>query len=472
MTDKTPRVRFAPSPTGYMHVGNLRTALFNWLFARNQNGTFVIRFEDTDQQRLIEDAADYIMDSLEWLGLDWDEGPRVDGHYGPYWQSQRLDKYREHAESLLEQGRMYRDWTPPKDLDTMRKAAQQEKRPFKIDREQLQTDGSPDDPHVLRFAIDETYDPQWEDVVYGHQSQTGDQLDDFVCIKSDGWPTYNFANVIDDYLMDITHVLRGDEFLSSTPKFLQIYAAFGWEPPRFAHVPPVYGPDKAKLSKRHGALGALEYRDLGYLPEALVNFLATLGWNDGTTQEIYTPEELQQKFSLERIQKSPAVFDSQRLDWISGNHIRGLGIEELSRKAEPFWPESAHDAPKDYKKHVLTLVHERLKYFGEIPEVTWFFFEDPKEYPRQLDPDKTRRWVPEVVSAIEESDFSEADLETRLRELVDKLDVKTGELFKVVRISITGQTAAPGLFETMHALGKDRVMRRLQTVLSYSQRVG
>lgn len=468
---KAPRVRFAPSPTGYMHVGGFRTALFNWLFARNQNGTFILRFEDTDRERLVEDAADYIMDGLEWLGLHWDEGPRIGGDYGPYWQSERLDRYQKHAETLLEQGWLYRDWTPPEELERMRQAAQKEKRPFKVDRSQLTTDGSPDEPHVLRFAIDESYDPSWDDVVYGQQSRKGNELDDFVCIKSDGWPTYNFANVVDDHLMDVSHVLRGDEFLSSTPKFLQLYAAFGWEPPVFVHVPPVYGPDKAKLSKRHGALGALEYRDHGYLPEALINFLATLGWNDGTTQEIYTAGELVERFSLERIQKSPAVFDSQRLDWISGHHIRALSLDDLSQRAEVFWPDAARDATVDYKRHVLTLVHERLKYLGELPDVTWFFFADPNEYPEQLDMDNVRRWLPCVLETIESSDFSESDLEERLRGLVEEMDVKTGELFKVIRISITGQTAAPGLFETMHALGKETVMRRLNAVLSRGQNV-
>jgi glutamyl-tRNA synthetase len=471
MSEQVPRVRFAPSPTGYMHVGGLRTALFNWLFARNQGGTFILRFEDTDQARVIEDAAASIMDSLQWLGLDWDEGPRAGGAHGPYWQSQRLQFYQEHAETLLEQGRIYRDWTLPQDLEAMRKAAQKEKRPFKVDRSQLKTDGSPDEPHVLRFAIDESHDPAWDDVVYGRQSRAGSELDDFVCLKSDGWPTYNFANVVDDHLMDISHVLRGDEFLSSTPKFLQLYAAFGWQTPSFVHVPPVHGPDKTKLSKRHGALGALEYRNWGYLPGALINFLATLGWNDGTTQEIFTPTELIDRFSLARIQKSPAVFDEGRLDWINGHHLRALTLDELARRAKGFWPQFAQEATTNYKRQVLTLVHQRLKYLGELPDLTWFFFTDPAEYPEQLDMDNARQWLPRVLEAIESSDFSEADLEERLRGLVAELDVKTGELFKVIRISITGQTAAPGLFETMHVLGAETTRRRLNTVLSRAREV-
>lgn len=461
---KTPRVRFAPSPTGYMHVGGLRTALFNWLYARSQGGTFMLRFEDTDRQRLIEDAAENIMDSLQWLDLEWDEGPRIGGNSGPYWQSQRLDTYRQYAETLLEQGRLYRDWTPPEDLDAMRKAAQKDKRPFKVDREQLQTEGDPKQPHVLRFSIDTSFNPEWEDIVYGKQSQNGGELDDFVCIKSDGWPTYNFANVIDDHLMEITHVLRGDEFLSSTPKFLQVYAAFGWEPPRFAHLPPVLGPDKAKLSKRHGALGALEYRDLGYLPEALVNFLATLGWNDGTTQELFTVQELQQKFALERLQSSPAVFDQQRLNWMNGHYIRRLELDQLAEVADDFWPEAAAGVEANYKHQVLGLVHERLKYLRELPELTWFFFSEPQDYPQQLDTQAAEAWLPEVIKTLEASDFSEADLEERLRGLAARLEVKPGKLFQLIRISITGQTVAPGLFETLHVLGRETVLARLQTV--------
>ncbi len=469
MTNINPRVRFAPSPTGYLHIGGIRTALFNWLFASSQSGSFILRFEDTDQQRIVDDAADYIMESLQWLGLHWDEGPETNGTYGPYIQSQRQDIYRKHIDTLLKKELVYRDWTPPEELDAMRKAAQKAKQPFKVDRSQLKTDGGIDEPHVLRFAINQDMDPEWEDIVHGYLSHSGAELDDFVCIKSDGWPTYNFANVIDDYEMEITHVIRGDEFISSTPKFLQLYAALGWNPPRFAHVPPVLGPDKAKLSKRHGALGALEYRDWGYLPEALINFLATLGWNDGTTQEIYARDELQRTFTLERIQKSPAVFDSQRLDWINGCHIRKMDREDLLQKVEDFWPEEAHEFDAGYKRQVLSLVYERLKYFAELPELTWFFFVDPEEYPPQLNAEHVQQWLPEVIKVLHESDFSEEDLEARLRQLVADIEVKTGELFKVIRIAITGQTAAPGLFETMHTLGKEVTIRRLEYILTIAK---
>lgn len=464
MSKSAVRVRFAPSPTGYMHVGGVRTALFNWLFARAQNGSFLLRFEDTDQERLVADAANNIMESLQWLGIDWDEGPQVDGDYGPYWQSQRLHIYRRYAEQLLASGRMYRDWTPPEQLQAMRKEAQQAKRPFKVDRSQLITEGDPQKPHVFRFAIDPDFDPTWDDIVYGAQNHRAATLDDYVCIKSDGWPTYNFANVIDDHEMHISHVLRGDEFLSSTPKFLQLYAALGWKPPRFAHVPPVLGPDKAKLSKRHGALSVLEYRDQGYPPEALINFLATLGWNDGSTQELFTLHELIDRFQLERIQNSPAIFDMQRLEWMSGHHIRQMPTDKLLQQAARFWPPKAAHFDDTYKQHVLALVQERIKYWAELPDLSWFFFRDPDTYPKQLDYDFARQWLPTVIDKLNASDFSEDDLEQRLRALAADYDLKTGQLFQLIRISATGQTAAPGLFETLHVLGKEATLRRLHHV--------
>ena len=465
MKNENTRVRFAPSPTGFMHVGGLRTALFNWLFAKHTGGVFVLRFEDTDQERLVEGAAEYIMESLNWLGVKWDEGPQNGGGYGPYVQSERLDIYKKYADQLLSEGKLYRDWTPPEELAQMRKAAQKAKQPFKVDRNKLKTDGDLGQPHVLRLAIDQDFDPSWEDTVYGYQQHSGATLDDYVCIKSDGWPTYNFANVIDDHKMDITHVLRGDEFLSSTPKFLQLYSALGLNPPQFVHVPPVLGSDRAKLSKRHGALGALEYRDLGYPAEGLINFLATLGWNDGSTQELFSIDELIDKFELKRIHKSPAIFDQQRLNWMSGHHLRRASLENLTEQAEPFWPKAAQEYSNDYKKNVLSLIHDRLKYLGELPDVSWFFFTDPEEYPDKLDTSVAKDLTPKIISTLKDSNFNIEDLEQRLRALSDELDVKTGQMFQIIRITVTGQTAAPGLFETLNLIGKRATLRRLQKVL-------
>lgn len=465
------RTRFAPSPTGLQHLGGIRTALFNWLWAKHNDGTFILRFEDTDQSRQVVAAEQHIIDALEWLGLQPDEGGNQPGEAGPYKQSQRLDIYQQHAEQLLEQGGLYRDWTPPEQLAAMRKEAQQAKQPFRVRQDMLDTDGDPNEPHVLRFKVDTQGATTWQDVIRSEQSVESEEIDDFVAIKSDGFPTYNFANVIDDHLMEISHVIRGDEFLSSTPKHLQVYQAFGWEPPQFAHIPPVLGPDKAKLSKRHGAQEALVYKKEGYLPAALLNFLAGLGWNDGTDQEIFSVRELIEKFTLERVQKSPAIFDAEKLKFINGVHIRQLELSKLYAEVQPFWPEAAREYDDEYKKAVLELVHERLKYFAELPELTDFFFQRPdvestvrahKEFK-----DGGKRWLEEALAVLKNSDFTKEDLEDTLRQLAQELKTKPGKLFGLLRIAISGKTVAPGLFETMHVLGKDEVNSRIQSVLDH-----
>jgi glutamyl-tRNA synthetase len=294
-------------------------------------------------------------------------------------------------------------------------------------------------------------------------------LDDFVAIKSDGFPTYNFANVVDDHEMEISHVLRGSEFLSTTPKNILVYEAFGWDMPEFVHLPPVLGQDKAKLSKRHGAKSALEYEGMGYLPEAVFNFLASLGFNDGTTKEIYSRDELIKAFSLDRIQSSPAVFDADRLEWMNGVYIRNLSINELYDRATGFWPESAKNADEAYKKRVLGLVQERLKYLAELPELTDFFFVEPefdkKLIPKQLEQDRVKDLLKKVLGSLQKSDFSHDDLESRLRKLAEIEDVKTGPLFSLIRIAITGKTAAPGLFDTLNALGKEKSLHRLEKAI-------
>lgn len=450
------RVRFAPSPTGLLHLGSLRTALFTWLYARQQKGRFILRFEDTDRDRLVPKAIPYTQEALRWLGLDWDEGPLV--------QSQRLKLYRDHAEKLVEQGRAYRDWTPEKDLEAMRKIAQAAGVAFKVDREQLKTGGQLDQPHVIRFAIDPKFNPVWHDMVRGKLSQKGSELDDFVAIKSDGYPTYNFANVVDDHQMEISHVIRGEEFIASTPKFLQLYKALGWTPPQFAHLPPVLGSDKSKLSKRHGAEAALVYRDKGYLPEAITNFLALLGWNDGTEKEIFSPAELITAFSLDRVQRSPAVFDPERLNWFNGIYIRQLSVDQLLERAKGFWPPAAKRFDGQYKKRVLALVQERLKYLAELADLTDFFFTDPT-IDRKLLPKVSKDHLHQARKVLAASTFSEADLEQRLRKLVEDLDTKPGKLFQSIRVAITGETAAPGLFETLAVIGKKRSQERLDRAL-------
>lgn len=464
------RVRFPPSPTGYMHLGGLRTALFNYLFARHTNGTFILRIEDTDRERLIPEAVQHITDSLNWLGLTPDESPdNPNNLYGPYVQSERLKLYSDYAKELLKKDYAYKDFSTSERLSELRTEAQAAKKPFRFTEDMAQLKpAQPDDPYVIRFHIQPGGDVVWQDAVWGEQRWQRGVLDDFVAIKSDGYPTYNFANVIDDHLMEISHVFRGAEFLSTTPKNLLVYEAFRWEPPIYAHLPPVLGPDKAKLSKRHGAKSALEYRDAGYLPEAIVNYLASLGFNDGTTQEVYTRDELINAFSLDRIQSSPAVFDGSRLDWMSGLYIRQLSIDELAGRAKPFWPKSAEGASNSYKLRVLGLVQERLKFLAELGELTEFFFVEPKVdpnlLPKQLGTSRQKQLLALIVNELERSDFSEADIERRLRGLVSSEQIKPGHLFGLIRVAITGQTAAPGLFETLATLGKQESLKRLRSV--------
>ena len=476
---KPARVRFAPSPTGYLHVGSIRSGLFNWLWARHTGGVFVLRIEDTDRARLVEDAVDQINDSLEALGIAPDEGPRQGGKFGPYLQSERLDIYREHADKLLESGALYRCWCTSERLDKLRFEAQKAGVAFKYDRFCLKTENhkSESDPHVLRFKIPEK--PAvigWDDAVRDRLEFKITELDDFVAIKSDGYPTYHFANVVDDHLMEITHVLRADEWVPSTPKHILLFQAFGWIEPIYAHLPPVQGPDgKKKLSKRDGAQSVGEYIDEGYLPEALMSFLASLGWNDGTTQEIYTPQELIEKFTLERVQKSPAMFDRERLTWINGKLIRELSVDELFEHSQSFLPQSRKNYPPAYIKQALGLVQERLKFLSELPELTDFFFTDPTyddgtlaaeaASERYANPTFTQL-LTQTASALDSSDFSEADLETRLRKLAEDASVKPGILFSAIRITVTGKKAAPGLFETLNVLGRDITLKRLQNSIS------
>ena len=470
MTARPLRVRFAPSPTGIPHLGNIRSALFNYLIAKHSGGSFVLRFEDTDRERFVPEAAASISGSLDWLGINPDEGMMPDGsqkgEFGPYIQSERLDIYRRHADELIANQALYPCWCSPERLDGLRKDAQKSGVAFKYDRYCLDHPQSLDQPHVLRFFI--PTDPAvvaWDDIVKGRVEFHTADLDDFVAVKSDGFPTYHFAVVVDDHLMQISHVLRGDEWIPSTPKHLLLFLAFGWTAPEFVHLPQVLGPDKAKLSKRHGAKPALDYRDEGYLPEAVVNFLATLGWNDGSTQEIFSREDLVKAFTLERVQKSPAVFDSERLEWINGLYIRQMAPVALLKRCEGFWPDTAMDYDSDYRLSVLKLVQERLKYLGELGELTDFFFNDPAVdlgLVKGFTNAEARAHLKALFTLLDGCVWTHEAIETALRGYVEQHDLKTGQLFGLVRVAITGRTAAPGLFETMLVLGKVSVLRRLQ----------
>lgn len=467
------RTRFAPSPTGFMHVGGIRTALYAWLLAKQQDGQFILRIEDTDKAREVEGSIQHIINSLAWLGITADEGEGVGGPYAPYKQSDRLPIYLKYAQKLIDKGLAYADPYTPEQLDELRAQAKAEKRPFLFRDHRPENPPAWDGEKPLRFKVPEIKSYTWHDAVRGELSAGPEALDDLIIIKGDGFPTYNFAHIVDDFEMKVTHVIRADEFLASMPKYLSLYEALDITPPIFVTLPPIMAPDgRKKLGKRDGAKDVLDYKAEGYLPETMLNFLASMGWNDGTEQEIFTVDELIEKFSIERIQRGGAKFDPERLAWMNGQHIRHLSPDALALAVKDFWPDSAKDADDNYKKAALSLVHERLKFFAELPELTEFFFTDPElssdaftasKQTKKLDATERQDLFKAILTELEDSDFSEADLENRLRSLVERLNTKAGALFGIVRIAVTGSPVSPGLFETMHVLGRERVLRRLQT---------
>lgn len=475
MNNKPARTRFAPSPTGFMHVGSVRTALFAWLLAKQTNGQFILRLEDTDKSREVEGSAEHIMKSLKWLGIEWDEGIDVGGPFEPYKQSDRLDSYKKWAEKLVDAGRAYADPYTPQEVETFRKQSQDAKKPF------LYRDYRPENPpkwdgtQPLRFLSDpKAY--EWEDAVMGKLSAGDVAVDDYVLIKSDGYPTYNFAHIVDDAEMQVTHVIRSQEFVSSTPRFLNLYEALNIVRPILATLPFVMAIDgKKKLGKRDGAKDVLDYAKEGILPETMINFLASLGWNDGTEQEIFSVDELISKFSLERVQKSPARFDEKRLWWMNGMHIRRLELKELAKKVQDRWPSESNDYSDDYKNSALALVQERLKKLDEIEELTWFFFKDPVANEElvnmiisetKLTTESAKNMLQSSLDTISKiNTFNHEELHDKFYALAEELNSKPGELFKLVRISLVGGTNAPGLFETMAVLGKDTVTKRLESII-------
>lgn len=457
------RTRFAPSPTGFMHVGGIRTALFAWLLARQNSGEFILRLEDTDQAREVKGADQHIQDSLKALGLEWDEGP--------FRQSERLDIYKSWADKLIKNGRAYADTTSENELAKLRTEAKNNNQPFLY--RNYRPSQTPDWQYgkmPLRFKS-EPRSYKWHDEVMGHISTGPEVIDDFILFKSDGFPTYNFAHIVDDAEMKISHVIRGQEFLASVPNYLNLYEALGLKPPIMATMPHILGESgKKKLSKRDGAKDVLEYIKQGYLPEALVNFIASLGWNDGTEQEIFSVEELIKKFELSRVQRSGARFDEKRLEWMGGQHIRRLKLDDLYERAKDFWPKEAKDYDEAYKKKVLALVQERLKYLSELPDLTLFFFKDlPIDHKlisnhkqlSKLSKSELKNMLEQAKASLGQSDFSLGDLNKRLNDLLSATNQKPVVLFSLIRIATTQAPASPGLAETLAVLGKSRFSNRL-----------
>ena len=488
------RTRFAPSPTGYIHVGNVRSALFPYLLARQQGGKFILRIEDTDQERFVEGAEDLILDTLEWLGIDWDEGPRKGGDYGPYVQSQRRDIYTKWAQKLVEKGLAYADPYTPEQVQGFREEAMAIKKPF------LYRDHRPENPPVwdgsqpLRFKVTDVKRYEWHDPVMGDLSAGPEVLDDFILIKADGLPTYNFAHIVDDAEMDVTHVVRGLEYISSIPRYLSLYDALGIfddasgekggsiaeeilgravQRPVLACMPHIMAPDgKKKLGKRDGAKSVTDYRTDGILPEAMLNFLASMGWNDGTEQEIFSKEELVEKFSLERVQKSGARFDEQRLLWMNGSWIRSLSLDDLYDRVEKYWPEEASNYDDTYKKSVLGLVQDRLKTLAELPLMTRYFFKEPEINRELIDGNKQLSKLSKeeqmgLLTAVKTTfeavdDWSSENLQNTLNQLLETTGQKPGILFSLIRIVTTWAPFSPQLNDTLALLGQQRVLLRLQ----------
>ena len=477
------RVRFAPSPTGEPHVGNIRTALFSWLYARHTGGAFVLRIEDTDAARRVEGALEAILESLRWLGLDWDEGPGVGGPFGPYVQSERLDMYRGAARDLVDRDHAYRCYCTPQRLEEMRNEQRSRKQPPGYDRlcrnlddDERAAQEAQGIPTVVRFKMPLDGETSFHDLIKGDVTFVNEYMDDFVILKSDGYPTYHLASVVDDHSMEITHVMRADEWLPSTPKHVHLYNALGYEKPLFAHLPIILGPDRSKLSKRHGAVSVLHYRDEGYLPEAMCNFLALLGWSLDDHTEIISREELIRNFSIERIGKAGAIFNLEKLDWMNGMYIRQMGLDELAGRIpdilEGGLPASVTGPiPKEYVLAITPLVQERLKTLSpsELLPLMDFFFLEELEYPSEdliqkgVDRQGTLAALEAALEHVTGLDTWSADsLEGVLRPLAGELDIKTGQLFGAIRVAVTGRTAAPPLFETMDVLGRDRCIHRLR----------
>jgi len=474
-----PRVRFAPSPTGYLHVGGARTALFNWLFARRLGGVFVLRIEDTDLERSSDAMVGGILDGLRWLGLDWDEGPGIGGEFGPYFQSERIDRHRAMAERLVAGGHAYYCYCTAESLKAKRDAAEQAGSAWRYDRTcsaltpaEIEAREREKIPRVVRFRVP-AGPTRFDDLVHGPIEFDGANIEDFVLLRSDGQPTYQLSVVSDDVEMKISHVVRGDDHISNTPKQILLYRAVGADEPRFAHVPLILGPDKKRLSKRHGATSVTEYERQGYLPEAMFNFLSLLGWSPGNDQELFTRAGLIDAFALEGISGVNAASNTEKLDWFNQQYIMRLAPDELAMRVKP-WLETAGLWREDYlgDRHawffaVLELLRPRAKRLDDFAVLGALFFGDAIEYDAAA-VDKHLR-VPDMDALLEAIDsafialetFDPASTETALRALAESKGVKAGVLIHAVRVAITGKTVSPGLFDVIALLGRDRVRARL-----------
>ncbi|MBR4694578.1 MAG: glutamate--tRNA ligase [Selenomonadaceae bacterium] len=482
MLNQKTRTRFAPSPTGYMHIGNLRTALYAYLFAKAEKGDFILRIEDTDRARYVADAVDFIQRTLKLAHIIPDEGPDIGGEYGPYVQSQRMDLYRKYAEELVEKGHAYRCFCNPKEKESGEGHGGYDRACRNLSREEIDRHMENGDPYVIRQKMPLDGETTFFDVLHGNITIANEELEDQVLLKSDGMPTYNFANVIDDHLMKVTHIIRGTEFITSTPKHVLLYKAFGWELPAFIHLAPVMGKNAdgstSKLSKRHGATSFDDLTKMGYLPEAITNYVALLGWNPkNTNQEIFSMEELISHFSLEGLSKSPAVFDYDKLGWINGEYFKAMAEDAFAELARPF----AGDLPAQLEEkwpYIAALLKTRLTRLDEIPAQIAFLISMPEFDPslynnkrNKVTPEKSLEILPPVLELLEsvpETEWENDSLYAKLNAHIEATGLKKGLAMWPIRISVAGQSVTPGgATELLYILGKENSLKRMKESLEH-----
>ena len=473
------RVRFAPSPTGYLHIGGARTALFNWLFARKMGGKLILRIEDTDVARLKEDSVSQILTSLKWLGINWDEGPEVGGDYGPYYQSERFDIYRKYCQQLVDEGKAYYCFCTPEELEAQREKQRQAKQPFRYARtcrdltpEEVKARIDAGASYSVRLKIPAEGSVVVHDLIHGDVTFNMDQYDDFVIMKSNGIPTYNFAVVIDDHLMGMTHVMRAEEHLSNTPKQLLVYQAFGWEPPKFGHMSMILAPDRSKLSKRHGATSVEEFRSQGFVAEAIVNYLTLLGWGPGDEREIFSLQDTVELFELEQMSKKAAIYDTKKLTWMNGQYLSELPLEKILPEVKPFFVKDGYvdeawfAENEEYFAKLVDTVRVRVKTLQEIADASDYFFKDVESYDEK---GVAKHFKPEAVALLEECIAAvEADdvysletTEAAYNKIAADNNLALGKVIHPTRLALTGRTVSPGMFDVMVLLGKENTLARL-----------
>lgn len=479
------RVRFAPSPTGYLHIGGARTALFNWLFARKMGGKLILRIEDTDVARLKEDSVSQILTSLKWLGINWDEGPEVGGDYGPYYQSERFDIYRKYCQQLVDEGKAYYCFCTPEELETQREKQRQAKQPFRYARtcrdltpKEVKARIDAGASYSVRLKIPAEGSVVVHDLIHGDVTFNMDQYDDFVIMKSNGIPTYNFAVVIDDHLMGMTHVMRAEEHLSNTPKQLLVYQAFGWEPPKFGHMSMILAPDRSKLSKRHGATSVEEFRSQGFVAEAIVNYLTLLGWGPGDEREIFSLQDTVELFELEQMSKKAAIYDTKKLTWMNGQYLSELPLEKILPEVKPFFVKDGYvdeawfAENEAYFAKLVDTVRVRVKTLQEIADASDYFFKDVESYDEK---GVAKHFKPEAVALLEECIAAvEADdvysletTEAAYNKIAADNNLALGKVIHPTRLALTGRTVSPGMFDVMVLLGKEKTLARLHKAVEF-----